>query len=253
MPALADAHPPFLTGRLLGTPHALFSRRGGVSEGPFASLNLSYNVGDEAERVRENRRRALATLGLPRLVSLGQVHGDDILALREMPEREEYHGFDAAITDVPGLALLIQQADCQAVLLHDPARRVVAAVHCGWRGSVAGIIGKTIARMRADFATDPGDLRVLISPSLGPCCAEFLRYRDELPEWMWAFRAEKPAHFDFWAISRRQLADAGVLPEHIETTGICTRCNRDYFSYRRAKAESGGICGRQGSVVGLTG
>lgn len=256
MPAQADAPPPFLSGSLLGTPHAAFSRRGGVSEGPFASLNLSHHVGDAPDNVRENRRRALAVLaaqGLSRLVSLGQVHGDDILVLREMPEREEYPGFDAAITNVPGLALLIRQADCQAVLLHDPERRVVAATHCGWRGSVAGIIGKTIARMREEFAVNPQNLRALITPSLGPCCAEFVNYKAELPVWMHSFQTGNSAHFDFWAISRQQLTDAGVPPEHIETTGICTRCDRNYFSYRRAKQKSGGICGRQGSVVGLAG
>jgi copper oxidase (laccase) domain-containing protein len=96
----------------------------------------------------------------------------------------------------------------------------------------------------------PANLLAVISPSLGPCCAEFIHYKNELPAWMHAFQI-RPHHFDFWAISRKQLLDAGVLPGHIDTAGLCTRCNSRFFSYRRARATADGITGRNGSVIGL--
>lgn len=251
----APASLPYHDSKQIRAPHAMFCRLGGVSNGPFAALNLSYGVGDDTVKVRCNRQLAVRSLGLNRLASLDQVHGDQILALREEtknPDQEEFAGYDALISNVPGTALLIQQADCQAVLLHDPIKEVVAGIHCGWRGSVLGIITKAVTGMECIFGTHPGHLRAVISPSLGPCCAEFIHYQQELPAWMHAFEvAGKTAHFDFWAISRKQLVDAGVPAEQIETTGICTRCNRDYFSFRRAKLESGGICGRNGSMIGL--
>ena len=248
----AAASLPHRTSEQIQTPHSMFSRLGGCSTGPFASLNLSFGVGDDPDLVRRNRQLVLRALGCGQLLSLGQVHGERVLAVKEKPQQEEYHGYDAVITNLPGLALLIQQADCQAVLLHDPVQKAIAAIHCGWRGSVAGIIGKTIARLQAEFAVDPANLRAVISPSLGPCCAEFIHYRKELPRWMHAYEtANKAAHFDFWAISRKQLTDTGVPKAQIDTMGVCTRCCRDYFSFRRAKLETGGICGRNGSLIGL--
>ena len=118
MPDVKSALPPALKHPLLQTPHAMFCRLGGVSAGPFAALNLSCHVGDKQALMQENRRRALAALGLRQLVALQQVHADRVLLLDRMPESGEFSGFDAVITNVPGLALLIQQADCQAVLLH---------------------------------------------------------------------------------------------------------------------------------------
>ena len=103
---------------------------------------------------------------------------------------------------------MIQQADCQAVLLHDPHRRAIAAVHCGWRGSVVGIIGKTIAAMQRYYRSIPADLTAFIGPSLGPCCGEFINYPDELPRWMHQYQV-RPSYFDFWEISRQQLLGAG--------------------------------------------
>jgi copper oxidase (laccase) domain-containing protein len=96
----------------------------------------------------------------------------------------------------------------------------------------------------------PNTLLAVISPSLGPCCAEFIHYRKELPTWMHAYQI-RPHYFDFWAISRQQLIDAGVLPAHIDVATICTCCNPQFFSYRRATKTSGGRTGRNGSIIGL--
>lgn len=226
--------------------HGVFARHGGVSPPPCESLNVSFGVGDEEARVAENRRRIKAALGLPRLVAARQVHGDRVAVVAETPATDtELADCDALVTNQPGVGLLIQQADCQAILLHDPARQVVANIHSGWRGSVHNIIAKTVAALVAHYRCRPEDLRAAISPSLGPCCAEFVNYRRELPV---AFQAHRQGerHFDFWAISRAQLIEAGMRPEHIETAALCTRCQADYFSYRREH-----ITGRHASVIAL--
>jgi hypothetical protein len=217
-----------------------------VSQPPYDFLNLSFGVGDAAENVQENRRRVKEALGIPVLASARQVHGDAVWVIdAPFVQDTEEAGYDALVTDQPGIGLLIQQADCQAVLLHDPVRQVVAAIHAGWRGSVVGIIGKTIRTMAERFGCDPADLAAGISPSLGPCCAEFINHQAELPA---EFHSCQVAanHFDFWAISRDQLAAAGVLPANIEIARICTKCSPDYFSFRRER-----ITGRFGSVIAL--
>jgi polyphenol oxidase len=241
---------PHYTSDLLTVPHGMFTAAGGSSNGLFASLNLSYHVGDDDEHVQANRRLVQAVLRLDRLCSAHQVHGDQILVVEADQSADEVHGCDALITTLPGTGLLIQQADCQAVMLSAPDEGVIAAIHCGWRGSVLNIIGKTIQRLRQQFGVPPAKLLAVISPSLGPCCAEFVHYRSELPEWMHTYQV-RPNYFDFWAISRRQLEESGVQPDHIDVTGLCTRCNHQFFSYRRASALQGGITGRNGSIIGL--
>jgi YfiH family protein len=244
-------HPlPRYTSSLLSVPHGLFTSAGGVSTGPFAALNLSYHVGDREDNVRSNRAAAAAALSLSRLVSVHQVHGDRVLVVEPAHTATEPAGYDALISNLPGTGLLIQQADCQAILLEAPNGQAVAAAHCGWRGSVLNIIAATVAALCATFAVRPDSLRAVISPSLGPCCAEFIHYRTELPAWMHAYQVQ-PNHFDFWAISRRQLVEAGLRPEHIDTAGLCTRCRREFFSYRRAAKTGGGVTGRNGSIIGL--
>ncbi len=229
---------------------AMFTRHGGMSGPPFASLNLSYGVGDDPGKVAGNRDRVRATLGLEALVSARQVHSDRIHLVSGPVEGTEIPGVDALITDRPGIGLLIQQADCQAVLLHDPEQGAIGAIHSGWRGSVRNIIGRTVARMTEAFATDPSRLLAFVSPSLGPCCSQFVNHALELPEAFARFRSGEN-HFNFWEISRWQLRRAGLRAENITIAGICSRCSRDFFSFRRAKGENNGITGRNGSVIML--
>lgn len=247
---LHNTCPPHYTSHLLPVPHGMFCNAGGVSDELFSSLNLSFHVGDQAEKVEANRQRALATLGLRHLVSVNQVHGDRIFSVEASHQQVEPKGYDALIATLPGTGLLIQQADCQAILMFTPQAGVVAAIHCGWRGSVLDIIGKTIGRLRERHGVVPESLLAVVSPSLGPCCAEFIHYRTELPTWMHTYQV-RPNHFDFWEISRRQLLDAGVLPAHIDVAGICTCCSPQFFSYRRATKTTGGITGRNGSIIAL--
>jgi len=224
--------------------HGVFHRHGGASPAPWDSLNVGLAVGDAPERVAGNRRHIRRALGLAALAAARQVHGDGVAVLHEAPAGE-LDGIDAMVTDVPGLGLMIQQADCQAVLFFDPVNRAVGIAHSGWRGSVANIIAKTVATMSASYGTDPGKLRAAVSPSLGPCCGEFVNHRRELPDSFRAFEV-RPDHFDFWAVSRHQLGQAGVRDENITVAGVCTVCDRRFFSYRRD-----GTTGRNGSVIGL--
>ena len=225
----------------------LFStRRGGESPTPFDSLNLSFGVGDAAELVVQNRCRVKKTLGISRLLSARQVHGDHILSIVEQPQTdEEYDGYDSLITNQLGVGIMVQQADCQAVVLYDPLKRVVANVHVGWRGSVAKILNKTMQRLCTDFGTDPRTVLAAISPSLGPCCAQFTNFQTELPPEFHPFQIQ-PAYFDFWAITQHQLEASGVLPAHIRNARMCTRCNPNFFSFRRE-----GVTGRSATVVVL--
>lgn len=237
---------------LANLPHAMFCRHGGVSRPPFASLNLSFGVGDRSKDVTVNRRLVKECLGITHLVSAVQVHGDRVVLVEAVRRDREYEGADALVTNQPKVGLLIQQADCQAVLLYDPVRKVIAAAHNGWKGSVLNIIAATVRTMQAYFGTDPADLRAVISPSLGPCCAEFVNWRLELPASLHQYQV-RPNYFDFWAVSREQLTAAGVMSKQIETAGICTACNHNFFSYRRAVKRQGkpGATGRCGAVLML--
>lgn len=225
---------------------AVFTRYGGVSPEPWRSLNVGFGVGDEAENVIANRRRIKKALGFGRLVSCHQVHGTVVRQVASVPDADiELQGCDGLLTDVPRVALMIQQADCQAVLLSDPAKQAIGIAHSGWRGSVGNIIGVIIQAMTAAYGTRPEDLFAGIGPSLGPCCAEFLHHRTELPS---SFHPYQVRHnfFDFWAISRDQLLAAGVRRERIEIARRCTVCCPEFFSYRGE-----GRTGRFAAVIGL--
>ena len=226
--------------------HGVFTRHGGVSPAPFDSLNVGRGGGDDPRRVEANRRIVAEALGGGLLVRAHQVHGDAVQVVSSADDPGRPARADALVTDVAGLLLMIQVADCQPVLIFDPQHRVVAAVHAGWRGSVANVIGATVALMERRFASRPPRLWAAIGPSLGPCCGQFIHYRDEIPEPLWPFRVG-PHHFDFWAVSRAQLAAAGLRPERVETAAVCTRCRTDtFFSYRGE-----GTTGRFAAVIGL--
>ncbi len=234
-----------------GLVHGVFTRRGGESEGDLSGLNLSFSVGDRGGRVAGNRKRVRDLLNLPSLTSLRQVHGTVAVTIfngwgRDTTGTPEMETGDILLTDRPGIGLVIKQADCQAVMLYDPRQRALANMHCGWRGNVRGVIPEGIKQMRVVYGTDPADLLAAIGPSLGPCCAEFIHYREELPKAAWRYQV-RPFYFDLWQWSRDQLLAAGVKAGNIEIAGICTSCRTDeFYSYRKEKKT-----GRFGSVIGL--
>lgn len=230
--------------------HGLFTRVGGISQGPYFSLNVSQAVGDDPERVAENRRRIQAVLGLEALVEGSQIHGglEAVIGEGPLPSAGEIPEVDILLTDRPGIGLMIKQADCQAVLFYDPEHRVVANTHCGWRGQISGVLPRTVELLRRHFGSRPECLHAAVGPGLGPCCAEFRHFRREFPPEFWRYQV-RPGYFDLWQLSVDQLRNAGLRPENLEAARLCTRCRaEEFFSYRRER-----LTGRQGAVIALRG
>jgi YfiH family protein len=227
-----------------GLVHGTFLRHGGVSEGPYGSLNAGGGTKDDENNITENRRRIRNALNIEHTVGAYQVHGDGVERIWE--GNQEVGECDGLITDKSRIGLMIKHADCQAAIFYDPVHKALANVHCGWRGNVKNIYRRAVQKMAHTFGTKPQDLLVGISPSLGPEHSEFINYRTELPEEFWGFQV-RPHYFDLWAIARHQLEQCGVQSSHIEIAGVCTWENaQDYFSYRRDK-----ISGRHATVAML--
>ncbi len=240
---------PLFSDAIPGVKGYCFDRNGGISKAPYHSNNISYGVGDREENIAINRQSLKVSMGISTLVSAHQVHGDRIFHVgADVRSDCEVQLYDALITDQVGIGLMIQHADCQAVLIYDTEKRVLAAVHNGWKGSVANIIAKTIGEMSDGYRCKPENMVVGIGPSLGPCCGEFIHYRKELPEKLHSFQVSDN-HFDFWQISKHQLMQCGVPETSICTAETCTSCSEKYFSYRRARRSGNGITGRNGSVA----
>jgi polyphenol oxidase len=224
--------------------HGVFLRRGGVSQAPYDSLNAIKEVGDDLERVQENRKRIQEAFRLEGLIGAYHIHETSIEWIKE--PREEIGEKDGMMTSsCKGWGLLALHADCQAAIFYDPVHHAVAAVHAGWRGQVKNIYSQTVSQMEEAFHSRPEDLLVAISPSLGPQNSEFKNFQAELPEKFWSFQI-KPTYFDLWSIARYQLQECGLLPHHIQIACIDTYANeQDFFSYRREKAR-----GRQDKITG---
>jgi len=203
-------------------------------------------VGDNHTSVDRNLDLVKQFFSAKILVWSQQVHGKNVLVIKNDHINSFYKGFDALVTNQPEVALLVKLADCQGILLCDPVKKVIAAIHCGWRGNVANIIEATITVMQKEFGSKSIDIWVGISPSLGPCCAEFKDYQTLLPKSFWHYKTNE-CYFDWWRISQEQLLAVGVPKEQIEIAGICTVCDKRFFSYRR----EGGKTGRFGAVIML--
>ena len=257
--------------------HGFSTRPGGVSDvNGRKVLNLGAVEWDSRENVHENQRRFQSALGVSDLtsVSLHQIHSDMVCEFDAAPA-QQCRG-DASLTNRPGLLLGVRTADCAPVLLVDPKKRVVAAVHAGWRGTLQRIATKTIGRMQMQFGCRAQDLLAAIGPAIGGCCyqvgtevasaftaqfpnaAEFfdeLRTGDEPNPLQWLNRMP-PGHqpppnqirLDLSKANRSQLLEAGLRPENILVSGLCTACCPDLlFSYRKEGTRSGRLL----SVIGL--
>ena len=247
-----------------GVRHAFTTKLGGVSSGPYESLNLRYSCDDARENVTENYRRLCAVLELPleRAVTTHQLHHDHILTVTEADAGKgiavprDYEDIDALITNVPMLPLFVFSADCGITMLYDPVTHSVGAVHSGWRGVALGILPKAILEMQRTYGTDPADLRVAMGASIGECCFET---DSDVPEAMheaigtaadpFIRQSGSKWHVDLKGINRRRILQLGVRPEQIDSLDICTACHTElYWSHRR----SGGVRGVQGAVIALT-
>ncbi|SDU17485.1 peptidoglycan editing factor PgeF [Desulfobacula phenolica] len=215
--------------------HGIFTRMNKTLATPFDFLRIGID----------------SKIGRKSLVFLNQVHGDKIKVLKKYDTKltenfdsgKETSTADGVITNIKDVALVIRVADCQSVMMYDPVQKIIANIHSGWRGSVKNIIGNCLDKMILEFGCQPEDVIAGISPSLGPCCSEFINYKAEIPKKIWKYKIEDKNYFDFWEMSSDQLLDKGVKKEHIENMEICTKCHTDlFYSFRGEKTDSRFAC-----------
>ena len=227
--------------------HGVFLRTALDSEGRYESFNIGINCQDPEPVVQRNRQRMLSCFGRPAGVYARQVHGTEVGVLvrtgPDMTRGDIRINGDALATAHHDSALVIQVADCQPVIIADPVVKVAANVHSGWRGSIANVIGRTIETLETKFGCRPQNMVAGIGPSLGPCCAEFVNYRQEIPERYWRYRHSGDL-FDFWQLSTDQMVQAGVLPNAISVAGICTKCNQHLLYSYRGQRQTGRFAAR---------
>lgn len=221
--------------------HGIFTRLNTEDNGVFDPLNTGRSLNLTQSVVENNKTHMVRKWGEQKFVFLNQVHGNTIKLLKnhdtDLPENFELNKkrftADGIVTDMKNVFLTILVADCQAVMFYDPVKKIIANIHSGWRGSVADIIGKCIDTMINAFACRPEDIIAAVSPSLGPCCSEFVNYKDEIPENLWKYKTDNSTYFNFWKMSEDQLIKKGIKKENIENMQICTKCNTDiFYSFR---------------------
>ena len=231
-----------LASRLLeGFRHGFTTRDGGSSRGPFRSLNLSTSVGDDPVRVEENWERLRQATGLV-FARVRQVHGCRVVEADAGAEPGEEA--DAVISAFPGVAASVSVADCAPVLIADPRSGSAAAVHAGWRGTLARVAAEGVRALVERHGARPSDLLAAIGPSIGPCCFEVsrelaIRFRGEL-----GAAAGNPRNIgsraDLWLANEQVLKGAGLARRRIEVLGRCTSCEDDvFFSHRRDLGRTG--------------
>lgn len=248
----------FLPGAL-----AVFStRHGGSGNVPFDTMNLAFHVGDKPENVRENRKRftAAANISLDNLVCANQVHGTNIKLVTSEDRGKGAYNQENALPETDGIITSERDlipgvffADCVPIFLADPVQGAVGLVHAGWKGTLNGIAGKTVAGMVQAFGSRPSDCWAFIGPSIGPCCyavgEEVLsffssgRWRAVAP---FAKKQDKWS-LDLWAANKANLLEAGLSCAKIGLSQICTCCDKRFFSYRK----DGGRTGRMGAFIQL--
>lgn len=241
------------------------TRLGGVSEMPADALSLAGFNDDAAENILENRRRFLKLFpGDWALAGCWQVHSADIRVVHSAAEAkpaENERGdtifCDVIVSDARGVLAGVKTADCVPILLGDPATGAFAAVHAGWRGTLATAVGAAVERLAKEYDVRPENLRAAIGASAGPCCYEvgsdvIDAFTSKFPDGEKLFTATRPGHatVDLLKANRDQLISAGVKPERIHTAPLCTMCRTDlFFSYRKEKSVQGKV-GRLMAVVG---
>lgn len=239
-----------------GLIHGVFTRLGGDSQPPFATLNLGRGVGDAPAAVEENYRRIARALGVEptSFVTGYQVHSDHVVVVTNDMAGQLLPATDALVTQASRVTLTLRFADCVPILLFDPTQRAIGVAHAGWKGTLSRIAGKAIRAMEAAFGSRPEDIIAGIGPSIGPCCYEIGPDVLEQVEAVFGdtdgLLQDNPhgrVHLDLWAANRRVLAEEGVRV--IELGNLCTSCHKDEFYSHRGEA---GLTGRFGAFVALS-
>lgn len=245
--------------------HAFSTRLGGVSQGIYSSMNLSFTRGDEEAAVYENYRRLAAAVGFAAedIVTSDQTHTANVRVVTEedrgngLTKPRPYTDVDGMITNVPGLVLATFYADCVPLYFIDPVRHAIGLSHSGWRGTVAKIGRVTVDKMREMYGTDPQDLYTAIGPSICQDCYEvsedvILEFQNSFEKKYWDllfYRKENGKYqLNLWEANRLIMLEAGVKEEHISMPGICTCCNPEFlFSHRASHGRRGNL----GAFLGI--
>ena len=240
--------------------HAFSTRMGGVSEGPYATMNFSFTRGDDPQAVRENYRRMAAALGVDehRMVLTWQTHTTNVRRVtaedegKGITKERDYRDVDGLITDCPGVTLVTFFADCVPLYFFDRKRKAIGLSHSGWRGTANRMGQVTLNRMEQEFGTCPEDVICCIGPSICQDCYEV--GEDVISQFSQAF--PEPLHdrlfyrkdngkyqLNLWEANRQVLLSAGVPEHQIFVTDICTHCNPDLlFSHRTSPEKRGNLC-----------
>ena len=239
--------------------HGFSTRKGGVSTGIFSSMNLNFKRGDDPDAVLENYRRMAAALNMrvEDMVLSDQTHTTNVRVITEedrgkgILRPQDYSDVDGMITNVPGIVLVTSYADCVPLYFVDPVRKAIGLSHSGWKGTVGHIGQKTVWKMHEVYGSEPKDIVAAIGPSICQSCYEV---SDDVAE---AFRANFTAdeaadilldkgngkyQLDLWKANWYVLTDAGILPEHLSVTDLCTACHPDLlWSHRKTNGQRGGL------------
>jgi len=239
--------------------HGFSTRHGGVSQGFYTAMNLSFTRGDDPDKVRENFTRFANAIGADpnQLVFSDQIHKTVVkqVTIEEagngFARPNDFKGIDGLITNEPHLTLTTFYADCVPLFFLDPVHKAIGLSHAGWRGTVGRIGPKTVEAMKTAFTTNPSDLLVGIGPSIGACCYEVTK--DVIMEFekntkhgiMAKIVQQKDANhwmLDLWEANRQFLIAVGVRPENIVVTDLCTKCfSEDFYSHRVMGTERGSL------------
>ena len=239
--------------------HGFSTRKGGVSAGIFSSMNLNFKRGDNPDAVMENYRRMAAALNMrvEDMVLSDQTHTTNVRVITEedrgkgILRPQDYSDVDGMITNVPGIVLVTSYADCVPLYFVDPVRKAIGLSHSGWKGTVGHIGQKTVWKMHEVYGSEPKNIVAAIGPSICQSCYEV---SDDVAE---AFRANFTAdeaadilldkgngkyQLDLWKANWYVLTDAGILPEHLSVTDLCTACHPDLlWSHRKTNGQRGGL------------
>ena len=263
-----DRNPIYITFPLLDATkavnHAFTTRLGGVSSGMYSEMNMSFSNGDSREAVLENYRRICNAINIDinKAVLSHQTHTNNVRIVKKEDigkgifKERDYNDVDGLITDIPGVALVTQYADCTPLLFCDPVKKVVATSHAGWRGTASEIGRITVEKMQKNFGCDPADIIAAIGPSIGQCCYEVddpvYRPLSKIPylkkDKIFIKKHNGKYMLSLWEANREILINAGILPEHIDITDLCTNCHPDVFHSHRF---TGGKRGNLAAIIAL--
>lgn len=240
--------------------HGFSTRLGGVSQGYYSSLNLSFTRGDEEELVRENFRRIGRAIGVncEDMVFTHQTHTVNVRVVTEadrgkgITRERDYSHVDGLVTNVPGICLVTFYADCVPLYFVDPVKQVIGLSHSGWRGTVGKIGKHTVEKMQKEYGCDPRDILAAVGPSICQDCYEVSedvidKFRENFPEETWKeiFYAKENGKYqlNLWKANEIIFKECGILPNHMAVTNVCTHCNSQIlYSHRATGDKRGNLC-----------